>query len=114
VSLEALISRANALRDARNWRQFHTPKDMMVSLCLEAAEVLEHTQWRNGEELAAHLAAKRDEVGGELADVLYWTLLIAHDLGIDLELAFERKMALNEERYPVEKARGNATKYDKL
>lgn len=114
MSLEALLARANAIRDARDWRQFHDPKDLMVSLCLEAAELLEHAQWRNGEDLKNYLAEHKEDVGQELADVLYWTLLLADDLGIDLEQAFHRKMDLNEQRYPVDKARGRSTKYTKL
>lgn len=114
MSLEALLARANAIRDARDWRQFHDPKDLMLSLCLEAAELLEHAQWRNGETLKNYLAEHSEEVGEELADVLYWTLLLADDLGIDLEQAFHRKMDLNEQRYPVDKARGRSTKYTKL
>lgn len=114
MSLEDLVARANAFRDARDWRQFHDPKDLMLSLCLEAAELLEHAQWRNGEALKGYLAEHRDDVGQELADVLYWTLLLSDDLGIDLEDAFRRKLDLNEQRYPVGKARGKATKYDKL
>jgi NTP pyrophosphatase (non-canonical NTP hydrolase) len=114
VSLDALIARANALRDARDWRQFHNPKDLMLSLSLEAAELLEHAQWKDGEALAAHLTSEKERVGEELADVLYWVLLLADDLRIDLEAAFYRKMDLNEERYPIDKARGSAAKYDKL
>lgn len=114
MSLEALTDRANAIRDARDWRQFHNPKDVMLSLCLEAAELLEHAQWRNGDDLKAYLAEHRDEVGEELADILYWVLVLSDDLGINLEDAFRRKMDLNEQRYPVDKARGKATKYDKL
>ena len=114
MSLKTLLARANAFRDARDWRQFHDPKDIMLSLNLEAAELLEHAQWRNGEDLKTYLAEHREEVGQELADVLYWTLLLADDLGIELEDAFMRKMDLNEQRYPVDKARGRSTKYDKL
>jgi NTP pyrophosphatase (non-canonical NTP hydrolase) len=114
MSFDALIARANAIRDARDWRQFHNPKDVMLSLCLEAAELLEHAQWRNGDTLREYLAEHRDEIGQELADILYWTLLLSHDLGIDLEDAFFRKMDLNEKRYPVDASRGRATKYDKL
>lgn len=114
MSLEALIARANAIRDARDWRQFHNPKDIMLSLCLEAAELLEHAQWRNGEDLKNYLSEHKDEVGQELADVLYWVLLLSDDLSIDLEEAFHRKMDLNEQRYPVDKARGRSTKYTKL
>ena len=101
-------------RDARDWKQFHTPKDVALSLVLEAAEVLEHFQWKTNEEVKAHVDHHRDEIGEELADVMYWVLLMSHDLGVDIARALEKKIQKNEQRYPVEKARGKHTKYDKL
>jgi NTP pyrophosphatase (non-canonical NTP hydrolase) len=101
-------------REERDWKQFHNPKDQAVSLCLEAAELLELMQWRNGDELNAHLRSIKERLGEELADVLGWVLLLAHDQGIDLGTAFERKIRINSEKYPVEKARGVATKYTEL
>lgn len=112
--LAELTARILAFRDARDWRQFHTPKDVALSLNLEASEVLEWMQWRQGDDLERHLAAHRDAVGEELADVLYWTLLLAHDLGIDLGDAFARKMEKNGAKYPVEKARGSHRKYTEI
>lgn len=103
-----------AFRDARDWKQFHNPKDQALSLCLEAAELLEHMQWRSDEALSAHLAANKEAVGHELADVMGWVLLIANDLDIDLGEAFAAKQKVNEAKYPVEKAFGKATKYDRL
>jgi NTP pyrophosphatase (non-canonical NTP hydrolase) len=101
-------------REERDWKQFHNPKDQSLSLCLESAELLELMQWRNGPELEAHLANNRERLGEELADVLGWVLLLAHDQKIDLASAFARKIQLNSEKYPVEKARGVATKYTDL
>ncbi|HEY7086864.1 MAG TPA: nucleotide pyrophosphohydrolase [Tepidisphaeraceae bacterium] len=101
-------------REERDWKQFHNPKDQAVSLCLEAAELLELMQWRNGRELEEHLNAIKERMGEELADVLGWVLLLAHDQGIDLGKAFERKIRINTEKYPVEKAKGVATKYTDL
>ncbi len=98
-------------RDERDWKQFHNPKDMALSLSLEAAEVLELMQWRNGAELDAHLNSNKDRLGEELADVLGWILLMAHDQQIDLADAFEKKIELNKKKYPIEKARGSAKKY---
>jgi len=112
--LSDLLARILAFREERDWARFHTPKDVALSLVLEAGEVLEWMQWRGGDELAAHLEANREGVGEELADVLYWTLLLAHDLDIDLADAFRRKMARNAEKYPVEKARGRHAKYTEL
>ncbi len=98
-------------RDARDWQQFHNPKDQFLSLSLEAAELLELAQWRQGEALEAHLREHTEDVADELADVLGWVLLIAHDRGIDLPTAFAIKLAKNEAKYPVAKAAGRATKY---
>lgn len=110
-SIESLTAAVVAFRNARDWKQFHTPKDTAVSLALEAAEVLELMQWRNGDELAEHLEANRDALGHELSDVLYWVLLIAHDNGIDVGRAFRDKLRLNELKYPVAKSLGSARKY---
>lgn len=101
-------------RRERDWEQFHNPKDQALSLMLEAAELLEHMQWKNGEELAKHLEANRPRVGDELADILGWVLLLANDLKIDLDAAFRMKLIENAKKYPVEKAKGSAAKYDRL
>src|SRR5688572_6484237 len=96
-SLADLESRIIAFRDARDWKQFHGPKDVAISLTLEAAELLELFQWKKDEATPE----QRARIGEELADILYWTILMAHDLGIDLSLAFVKKMADNETKYPV-------------
>jgi len=101
-------------RDARDWKQFHNPKDMAISLVLEAAEVIEHFQWKTPEEIQNHLDKNKDDLSGELTDVLYWVLLMAHDLDIDLTKAFEKKMSENEVKYSVEKSKGNHKKYSEL
>lgn len=98
-------------RDARDWAQFHKPKDVALSLILEAAELAEHFQWKGEDEIRAYVAANRQAIGEELADVLYWVLLLSHDLEIDLERALRDKMERNEAKYPVDKARGRHTKY---
>ncbi len=109
-----LTNRVVAFRDARDWAQFHGVKDQVLSLVIEAGELAEHFRWHQDDALRAKVVAAPEPVADELADVLYWTLLIAHDLGIDLEAAFERKMLQNERKYPVETARGSAAKYDEL
>ena|SRR5947209_7813073 len=114
ATLAELTELVLKFRDERNWRQFHNPKDVALSLALEAAELLELTQWRNGEELKAHLAANREALGDELSDILGWVLVFAHDQGIDLAQAFKRKIEKNAQKYPVEKARGVAKKYTDL
>jgi NTP pyrophosphatase (non-canonical NTP hydrolase) len=101
-------------RDQRNWKQFHNPKDLAISLNLEAAEVLEHFQWKSAEEITKHLTDNRDEVAEELADVLYWVLLMAHDLDIDIVAASQQKMRKNDQKYPVHKAKDSHKKYTEL
>ncbi len=85
---------------------------MAISLSLEVAELLELMRWKNGEALTAHLAGRRQVLGEELSDILYWTLLIAHDLQINLADAFTAKLAANEVKYPVEEFRGSSRKYN--
>lgn len=112
--IKELQDRIVAFRDARDWKQFHNPKDLSLSLVLEAGEVMEHFQWKNAEEMEKHVIEKRDEIGEELADVLYWVLLMGRDLKIDVLKALEKKIKKNEDKYPVEKAKGNAKKYTEL
>jgi NTP pyrophosphatase (non-canonical NTP hydrolase) len=114
ADLTDLQKRVIAFRDARNWEQFHNPKDLAVSMLLEAAEFLEHFQWKSSDEIKTHLKKKGSDVSDELVDVLYWVLLIANDLKIDLEGAFELKMTQNEKKYPVAKAKNRHTKYTEL
>ena len=101
-------------RNARDWQDFHYPKDMAISLALEAAEVLEHFQWRTKEEIEVYLKTHKSHIGDELSDVLWWVLLMSYDLKIDVVKAFERKLKENEKKYPVEKARGTHKKYTEL
>jgi NTP pyrophosphatase (non-canonical NTP hydrolase) len=112
--LIALTKKIVAFRDARDWAQFHNPKDLALSLTLEAAEVLELFQWKDGAEIAEVASTKQQEIANELADVLYWTLLMAHDLGIDMSKALADKLAANEQKYPVEKSKGSSKKYTEL
>lgn len=113
-NLQKLTQKIVSFRDQRDWKQFHNPKDLALSLVLEASEVLEHFQWKNQEEMLKHLKSEKKEVAKELADVLYWVLLMSHDFDIDIEKALEKKMTENRKKYPVSKAKGKHTKYNKL
>ncbi len=113
-SLRSMLKTALKFRDEREWKQFHTFKDLAVTLALEAAEVLEHSQWKSEKELKAYLKKKREFVGDELADVLHVLILLAEHAEIDLAAAYEVKMKKNRAKYPVEKARGSAKKYTEL
>ena len=112
--ISELQQRVVAFRDARDWKQFHNPKDLSISLLLEASELLEHFQWKTIEEMQEHLQKHKADVSEELADIFYWVLLIANDLDIDLKEAFNKKLAKNEKKYPVHKATGNHKKYTEL
>ena len=112
--IKRLIEKIIEFRDERNWKQFHNPKDVALSLVLEATEVMEHFQWKSQPEIEKYIKKHKNEIGEELADVLYWVLLLSHDLKIDITDALNKKLKKNEEKYPVEKAKGKHTKYDKL
>src|SRR5581483_1060008 len=114
ATLADLAKLALAFRDERDWKQFHNPKDVALSMSLEVAELVEIMQWKNVRALRKHLAAEREHVGQELSDILYWVLVLAHDLKIDLPAAFRAKLRHNAEKYPVEKAKGVARKYRDL
>jgi NTP pyrophosphatase (non-canonical NTP hydrolase) len=114
TDIQQLTKKIVKFRDARDWKQFHNPKDVALSLVLEAAEVMEHFQWKNAEEMEQYIRTNKAEIGEELADVLYWVLLMSYDLNIDISEALEKKILKNEEKYPVEKAKGRHTKYNKL
>jgi NTP pyrophosphatase (non-canonical NTP hydrolase) len=107
---DPLLSLRDALRefaDARDWNQFHSPKNLAAALAVEAAELLEHYQW-------SETAADPAKVREELADVLLYLIRLADKLDIDLAAAARDKIALNATKYPVEKARGSARKYTDL
>lgn len=112
--IKKLTRRIINFRDARDWKQFHNPKDLALSLVLEAAEVMEHFQWKNMKEMEKYIRENKVAIGEELADVLYWVLLMSHDLDINVEKALNYKMEINEKKYPLEKAKGKHTKYNKL
>lgn len=115
-TLSELTKQLLEFRDARDWRQFHSLKDLILSLNLEASELLELTQWKsekNFEELAGNKQMQQ-RLQEECADVLLYLLLIAERAGFDIQSAAAQKLAANEIKYPVAKARGTATKYDKL
>ncbi len=113
-TIEALRTRLRVFVAERDWDQFHNPKNLAMALVAEAGELVEHFQWLTPAQ-ADHLPPEtRVEVEHEIADVLIFLVELADRLGVDPLAAAERKLALNEKKYPVEKARGNATKYDKL
>ncbi len=98
----------------RDWEQFHNHKDLALSLVLEAAEVLEHFQWKKPEEVESHAVKCKEEIADELADVACYLFELADNLKIDLPAAIESKLKKNALKYPVAKSKGRITKYNQL
>jgi len=111
TSIEALRDRLRDFAKERDWDQFHTPKNLSMALIAEAAELVEHFQWVDGDK--SHLLEEklRPSVEEELADIFIYLVRIADKLGIDLYAAAERKIAINARKYPADRVRGSAKKY---
>lgn len=109
--IKDLIDKVIQFRDDRNWQQFHNPKDLALSLSLEASELLEIFQWKTSDEA---VEKNLDKMKDELADVFMYALLFAHETGIDIKQVIEEKLQKNDEKYPIEKAYGVNTKYKDL
>ncbi len=95
-----------AFTEERDWKQFHSPKNLGMSIAIEAAELMEHFQWITQEDSQKLDDAKRHEVGEELADVICYCVALANSMNIDIAQAFEKKMARNREKYPAEQFKG--------
>jgi NTP pyrophosphatase (non-canonical NTP hydrolase) len=110
-SLTDLTARVREFADARDWQQFHSPKNLAAAMTVEAGEVLEHFQWLTEAESESLRAEKLREVELELADVLIYLVRLADRLGVDLIAAAARKIAINAAKYPVDRAKGSNKKY---
>ena len=105
------INQVLTFRDDRNWKQFHNPKDLAISISLEAAELLEIFQWSGSDTVCED---KQEKIREELADVLCYAILMADRCGLDMDEIVQEKVKRNNEKYPVEKAKDSAKKYDEL
>lgn len=112
--LRNLALQLDQFAKARDWQQFHSPKNLASALVVEAGELLEHFQWMTEQKSRALTPDKRDAVAAEVADVLLYLVQLSTALGIDPIAAAREKLALNELKYPVDRARGNSKKYDEL
>jgi dCTP diphosphatase len=113
-SLHNLTTQVDEFAKDRDWRQFHSPKNLASALVVEAGELLEHFQWLTEEQSRALSLEKRDAVAAEVADVLLYLIQLAAALGIDPIAAAQAKLKLNAQKYPVDLARGNSKKYGEL
>jgi NTP pyrophosphatase (non-canonical NTP hydrolase) len=111
-SLNRIKTRLRAFTAARDWDQFHSPKNLAMALIVEAAELVEHFQWLTEEQSQTLPPDKLAEVEQEVADIQIYLIRLADKLGIDMEQAVNAKIKLNEKKYPAEKVRGSAEKYN--
>ena len=114
ATLAELMEMVIRFRKERDWAQFHTPKELAISLCVESAELLELMQWKSGAELKRAIKVQRQHMVDELADVLHSLLLLGHDLKVDLGEALAQKLQKTAAKYPVHKAKGKPRKYTEL
>lgn len=105
------IDKVLKFRDDRNWKQFHNPKDLAISISLEAAELLEVFQWSS---IDTECKSKKYKIKEELADILNYCILLADICEFDLDEIIQEKIKINNEKYPVEKSKNNAKKYSEL
>ena len=112
--MQEIMDRIRKFRDDRDWMQFHDPKNLAVSISIEAAELLELFQWKTTEEARCYAAQNKERVSDEIADVAIYLLELTDIVGVDLAEAIEAKLKKNALKYPVEKAKGVSTKYTDL
>jgi NTP pyrophosphatase (non-canonical NTP hydrolase) len=113
-AFDELAGRLAVFARERDWEQFHSPKNLAMAVAAESAELLEHFQWLTEAQSRELVPAQRDQAALEMADVLLYLVRLADQLGVDLLDAAHRKIGLNAEKYPVDKARGHSRKYTDL
>lgn len=111
TTVEELKEEVRKFCEERDWDQYHDPKELSLGILIEAGELAEHFRFKSGEEMEERLDGKEDEIRQELADVLFFILRFGQLHDIDIAASLEQKMAINREKYPVEKARGKNRKY---
>lgn len=112
--IKTITFKIKKFRDERDWMQFHDPKNMAISIIIEASELLEHFQWKTKEEVQQCLMSNKNEVEEEIADIAMYLFELADNLGINLINAMEEKLKKNAKKYPVDKSKGSAKKYTEL
>ena len=114
ITYDKLRERILEFRDKRDWKQFHTPKNLAAGLSVEAAELLETFLWKTPEESCRPTKKELQDLKEEIADVFVFLIYLCEELGIDLFEVTDKKINVNEKKYPVDKSKGNATKYTEL
>jgi len=114
MSIQEMTGKIREFRDARDWKQFHAPKEMAMAISIEAGELLEHFLWKTPEQVDHHVVENNEQVREEIADIAIYLFELADNLGIDLASAIDEKLAQNAVKYPVAKAKGSIRKYKEL
>ncbi|OYT33924.1 nucleotide pyrophosphohydrolase [Archaeoglobales archaeon ex4484_92] len=116
VTIKDITKMILQFRDERDWKSYHTPRNLAISLIAEVGELFEHFQWRTDEEILQYVKdkEKNEKVAEELADIAIYLLLLANELGVNLEKAVIDKIEKNKKKYPVELVRGKYLKYSEL
>ena len=109
-----ILEKIRKFRDDRDWMKFHSPKNMAISIVLEATELLEHFQWKDGADVDAQVQKKKKEIEEEIADICVYVFELADNLNIDVFDVIEKKLVENDKKYPINKAKGISTKYTEL
>ncbi len=115
-SINSLLRQVIQFRNERNWQQFHNPKDLAISVSLEAAELLENFQWKSDKAIESMIEDPKmtTKIGNEVADVFIYLLLLSDHLRVDLYKVVEEKLELNKAKYPIQKSFGKSAKYSEL
>lgn len=112
--IKKITQHAIDFRNERDWAKFHTPKNLAIALSLEAGEVMEHFLWKSDKEIEKYIKTNKGEMADELADVLHYLVTLAHAIDVELPKASAEKFKKTALKYPIEKAKGKATKYTQL
>lgn len=111
MQLNDIAAKIRVFRDERDWSQFHNPKDMAIAISIEAGELLEHFLWKNPQEVESRIESRKEDIESEIADIGIYLTELADNLGIDLLSAMDKKIAVNAEKYPVNRVKGSSKKY---
>ena len=116
TTIQELLDLCLKFRDDRDWKQFHTPKDLTVAMAIEVSEILEHFRFKSDVEIADELKDNQNrlEIGYELADALYFLLLLSDAIGVDIADVFKENLKITAEKYPIHLAKGSNKKYTQL
>ena len=116
TTIQELLDLCLKFRDDRDWKQFHTPKDLTVAMAIEVSEILEHFRFKSDVEIANELKDNRKklEIGYELADTLYFLLMLSDAIGVDIADVFKENLKIIAEKYPIHLAKGSNKKYTQL